>query len=302
MPRDGSALPASVTPASFAWTAAAPALFVLLWSTGFVAAKAGLPFVEPMTFLAIRFALVVALMLPVALLVRAAWPNAALAGHIVVVGLLMHGAYLGGVFSSIHHGLPAGLSALIVGLQPVLTATVVGPLLGERVSARQWLGLVVGFGGVAVVLFERYGFGSGGFGAGAVLLSVLALVGISAGTLYQKRYCAQANLYTGAVIQYVAAFVPMLGLALALETMEVTWAPPLIGAMAWLTLVLSVGTVSLLYLLIRRGAVSKIASLFFLVPPSTALIAWLMFDEQLGLLALGGIALTAVGVWLVQKG
>jgi drug/metabolite transporter (DMT)-like permease len=277
-------------------------LFVLLWSTGFIAAKAGLPFVEPMTFLAIRFALVMALMLPVALLVRAAWPDAALAGHIVVVGLLMHGAYLGGVFSSIHHGLPAGLSALIVGLQPVLTATVVGPLLGERVSARQWLGLVIGFGGVAVVLFERYGFGSGGFGAGAVLLSVLALVGISAGTLYQKRYCARANLYTGAVIQYAAAFVPIVGLALMLETMQVTWAPPLIGAMAWLTLVLSVGTVSLLYLLIRRGAVSKIASLFFLVPPSTALIAWLMFDEQLGLLALGGIALTAIGVWLVQKG
>src|SRR5262245_33029647 len=143
MPRDGSALPASVAPSSLAWTAAAPAVFVILWSTGFIAAKAGLPYVEPMTFLAIRFAVVVALMLPVALVVRASWPGATMAGHIAVVGLLMHGCYLGGVFASIHHGLPAGLSALIVGLQPVLTATVVGPLLGERVSPRQWLGLVM---------------------------------------------------------------------------------------------------------------------------------------------------------------
>lgn len=301
MPRDDTA-PASVAPASFAWTAAAPAVFVLLWSTGFIAAKAGLPYVEPLTFLSIRFALVTALMLPVALLVRARWPGAKEAGHIAVVGLLMHGGYLGGVFSSIHHGLPAGLSALIVGLQPVLTATVVGPLLGERVGPRQWLGLVLGFAGVATVLFERYGFGSGGFGAGAVVLATIALIGITAGTIYQKRYCAQSNLYTGAVVQYAAACVPMALLALTFETREVEWATPLIAAMAWLTLVLSVGTISLLYLLIRRGAVSKIASLFFLVPPATAFTAWLMFDETLGLLALGGVALTALGVYLVQRG
>jgi drug/metabolite transporter (DMT)-like permease len=300
MPRDTA--PASVAPASLAWTAAAPAVFVLLWSTGFIAAKAGLPYVEPLTFLSIRFALVTALMLPVALLVRARWPGRVEAGHIAIVGLLMHGGYLGGVFSSIHHGLPAGVSALIVGLQPVLTATVVGPLLGEKVVPRQWLGLVIGFAGVAIVLFERYGFGSGGFGIGAVVLATIALVGITAGTIYQKRFCAQTNLYTGAVIQYAAAFVPIALLAFALETRAVEWAPPLIAAMAWLTLVLSVGTISLLYMLIRRGAVSKIASLFFLVPPATAFTAWLMFGETLGLLALGGVALTAGGVYLVQRG
>jgi drug/metabolite transporter (DMT)-like permease len=301
MPRDDT-VTASVAPASFAWTAAAPAVFVLLWSTGFIAAKAGLPYAEPLTFLALRFALVTALMLPVALMVRARWPGRVEAGHIAVVGLLMHGGYLGGLFSSIHHGLPAGLSALIVGLQPVLTATVVGPLLGERVTPRQWLGLVLGFAGVAIVLFERYGFGSGGFGAGAVALAAVALVGITAGTIYQKRFCAQANLYTGAVVQYAAAFVPMVLLAQVFETGIVEWAPPFIAAMAWLTLVLSVGTISLLYLLIRRGAVSKIASLFFLVPPATALTAWLMFGETLGLLALAGVALTAVGVFIVQRG
>jgi drug/metabolite transporter (DMT)-like permease len=179
---------------------------------------------------------------------------------------------------------------------------VVGPLLGERVTRRQWLGLVLGFAGVAVVLFERYGFGSGGFGAGAVALAALALVGITAGTIYQKRFCAQANLYTGAVVQYAAAFVPMVLLAQMLETGSVEWAPPFIAAMVWLTLVLSVGTISLLYLLIRRGAVSKIASLFFLVPPATAFTAWAIFGETLGLLALAGVALTAVGVFLVQRG
>lgn len=300
MPRDDTA-PASVAPASFAWTAAAPAVFVILWSTGFIAAKAGLPYAEPLTFLSIRFALVTVLMLPVALLVRARWPGRVEAGHIAVVGLLMHGGYLGGVFSSIHHGLPAGLSALIVGLQPVLTATVVGPLLGERVVPRQWLGLILGFAGVAIVLFERYGLGSGGFGAGAVILATIALVGITAGTIYQKRFCAQANLYTGAVIQYAAASVPMVLLAYLFETRAVEWAPPFIAAMAWLTLVLSVGTISLLYTLIRRGAVSKIASLFFLVPPATALTAWFMFGETLGLLALGGVALTVFGVYLVQR-
>lgn len=191
---------------------------------------------------------------------------------------------------------------MIVGLQPVLTATVVGPLLGEKVTPRQWLGLVLGFAGVAVVLFERYGFGSGGFGAGGVALSAMALVGITTGTIYQKRFCAQSNLYTGAVVQYTAAFVPMALLAWLLETRVVAWEPPFVAAILWLTLVLSVGTISLLYLLIRRGAVSKIASLFFLVPPSTALTAWAMFGETLGPLTLGGVVLTAVGVFLVQRG
>jgi drug/metabolite transporter (DMT)-like permease len=307
MPRDDSTAPASVAPASFAWTAAAPAIFVVLWSTGFIAAKAGLPYAEPLTFLSWRFAFVTLLMLAASLVVRAPWPRRwSEVGHIAMVGLLMHGCYLGGVFSSIAHGFPAGLSALVVGLQPILTATVVGALIGERVSWRQWIGLLLGFGGVALVLAERYGFGgsadTAGFGWAAPALSVLALFGITAGTIYQKRFCAQANLYTGAVIQYAATFIPMAALAVAVETMVVEWSGPFIAAMAWLTLVLSVGTISLLYLLIRRGAVSKIASLFFLVPPSTALIAWALFGETLGPLALGGMAVAAIGVGLVQRG
>jgi drug/metabolite transporter (DMT)-like permease len=303
MPRDDSPTASAVAPSSFLWTAAAPAVFVGLWSTGFIAGKIGLPYAEPLTFLSWRFAIVTVLMTASSLIVRAPWPTARMAGHIAVVGILMHAGYLGGVFSSIYHGLPAGISALIVGLQPILTATIVGPFLGERVSWRQWLGLAFGFAGVVMVLAERYGLSAGGgYGIEAPALSVLALVGITLGTVYQKRYCANVNLWTGAVVQYGSAFVPIALLGLVLETGDVEWTPHFIGAMAWLCLVLSVGTVSLLYLLIRRGAMSKIASLFFLVPPVTALMAWLILGETLGVLALGGLVVAAIGVALVQRG
>jgi drug/metabolite transporter (DMT)-like permease len=301
MPRDDSVIPASYAP-SFAWSAVAPAVFVVLWSTGFIGAKAGLPYAEPLTFLTVRFAVVTVAMLIGALLVRAAWPKGIMILHIAVVGLFMHGLYLGGVFSAIQSGLPAGLAALIVGLQPILIAAVVGPLLGERVSLRQWMGFVLGFGGAALVLSERYGLSAGSSGLAAPALAICGLIGGTTGTLYQKRYCAHANLWTGAVIQYAAATVPVTLLAARLETMQVTWSGPFIAALAWLVLGLSVGAISLLYLLIRRGAVSKLASLFFLVPPTTALIAWAMFGEHLGPVALAGMAVAAVGVALVQRG
>ncbi len=285
---------------SLLWTATAPAIFVLLWSTGFIAGKAGLPYAEPLTFLALRFAVVAALMLLVSLAVRAPWPRRADVGHIAVVGLLMHGAYLGGVFTSLWHGLPAGLSALIVGLQPLLTAFVVGPRLGEHVSRRQWAGLVLGLAGVTLVLFDKLAFDRATIWA--VLLSLLALLGITGGSLYQKRFCAEADLRSGAVIQYAAAGLVMLALAWPLETMQITWSLEFIVAFSWLSLVLSLGAVSLLYLLIRRGAAAKVASLFYLVPPLTALFGWFLFGETLGPLALAGMALAAVGVALVQRG
>lgn len=282
------------------WTAGAPAVFVVLWSTGFIAAKAGLPFAEPMTFLALRFALVCAVMLPVSLLAGAAWPDRATAGHVAVVGVLMHGGYLGGVFASIAHGLPAGLSALIVGLQPVLTACIVGPLLGERVRPLQWAGFFFGLVGVGLVLAGKLSFDRASVGAAA--LSFVALVGITAGTLYQKRFCAGVDLRTGAVIQYAAASLVVLAFALPTETMHIEWTAQFVAALVWLGLVLSLGAVSLLYLLIRRGAAAKTASLFYLVPPFTALFAWLLFDETLSALAIVGMALAAAGVALVQRG
>lgn len=280
----------------------APAVFVVLWSTGFIVVKVGLPFVEPLTFLSLRFGIVAAIMLIASFAVRAPWPKSREAAHIAVVGLLMHGCYLGGVFTSQSRGLPAGFAALIVGLQPILTATIVGPLLGERVTPRQWLGFVLGFGGAALVLGERYGFAGGDFDPLTLGLAFVALLGVTCGTLYQKRFCAQSNLWTASVIQYTAAGLPLVVLALLLETMHVTWSGTFVASLAWLTLVLSIGTVSLLYLLIRRGAVSKITSLFFLVPPVTALMAWIMFGETLGPQALGGMALAAVGVSIVQRG
>lgn len=282
-------------------TVVAPGIFVVLWATGFIAGKAGLPFAPPLTFLSLRFAAVTALMLAVVALVRAPWPRSWTAvAHIAVVGLLMHGAYLGGVFTSLDHGLPAGISALVVGVQPLLTATVVGPLLGERVSARQWLGLALGLAGVAMVLADKLAFDRGTFWA--VMLSVLALLGITAGTLYQKRYSAHADLRTGAVIQYAAAGAVMLPLALSLETMHVDWTWRFLAAFVWLSLVLSLGAVSLLYWLIRHGAAAKVASLFYLVPPFAALFAWLLFGETLGPAALAGMAIAAIGVAMVQRG
>ena len=282
------------------WTAGAPGVFVVLWSTGFIAAKAGLPFAEPMTFLALRFALVCAVMLPVSLFAGATWPDPRTAVHVAVVGVLMHGGYLGGVFASIAHGLPAGLSALIVGLQPLLTACIVGPLLGERVRPLQWAGFLCGLVGVTLVLAGKIGFDRASIGAAA--LSFVALIGITLGTLYQKRFCAGVDLRSGAVIQYAAASVVVLGFALPTETMHIEWTLQFVVALAWLGLVLSLGAVSLLYVLIRRGAAAKTASLFYLVPPFTALFAWLLFDETLQALAMAEMALAAVGVALVQRG
>jgi drug/metabolite transporter (DMT)-like permease len=278
-----------------------PAVFVVLWSTGFIASKAGLPFAEPMTFLLARFAMVTAAMLVVAVVVRAPWPASWTEfGHIAMVGLLMHGCYLGGVFAAIFHGMPSGLTALIVGLQPVLTATIVGPLLGDRVSKRQWLGLVLGLAGVGMVLWHKLAVDS--TGQIAIGFAALALVGITLGTLYQKRFCAFVDLRTGAVIQYAAAAIAVSVFALQFETMRIEWTTQFIVALAWLALPLSLGAVSLLYILIRRGAAAKVASLFYLVPPVTALMAWLLFDETLGPLALAGMAVTAMGVALVQRG
>ena len=280
------------------WLQSMPGLFVLLWSTGFVSAKFGLPYAEPLTFLLLRFALVVALMLPLALAMRAVWPQTlAQVGHVAVVGVLMQGGYLGGVFCSIHLGMSAGVSALIVGVQPILTAFASAPLFGERLRARQWAGLALGFGGVLLVVTSRSALT--GITPATLALSLLALVSITAGTLYQKHYCGAVDLRTGSVIQFCAAGVVVLPLALAFETMRVHWTGELIFALAWLVLVLSIGAISLLYILIRKGAATRVTSLFYLVPPTTALMAYAMFGETLNAAALAGMVLAAAGVAMV---
>jgi len=283
-------------------SAAMPLLFVVLWSTGFIGGKLGLPYAEPLTFLSIRYALVLALMIPLVLLTRAPWPRDPHQYlHIAVSGLLVHALYLGGVFSAIGAGLPAGIAALVVGMQPLLTALGAGWLLGERVVGRQWLGLAMGFGGVVLVVTGQRG--AAGFDAplGTMLIpALLALAGITAGTLYQKRFCPTFDLRTGAVIQFIPTLAVTALAAWVSETMAVEWSGEFVFALGWLVVVLSLGAISLLNLLIRSGGAVNVASLFYLTPPTTAVMAWLLFGERLAPLALAGMAVAVAGVWLAR--
>ncbi len=282
-----------------------PLLFVLLWSTGFIGAKYGLPYAEPLSFLAIRYVLVIGLMTLLALAMRAPWPaKPREALHIGVTGLLVHAVYLGGVFMSIHRGLPAGISALVVGMQPLLTGALAGLLLGERVSARQWSGLALGFGGVALVVGSKASVDGAAADALAHMLipAVAALLGITAGTLYQKRFCPRFDLRTGSVLQFLPTLALTALVASQTETMAIQWTGDFVFALLWLVLVLSIGAISLLNLLIRSGSAVNVASLFYLTPPTTALIAWAMFGETLSPLALAGMAVAVSGVWLARKG
>ena len=277
-----------------------PLLFVFLWSTGLIGAKYGLPYAEPLSFLFVRYLAVIALMTAIALLTRAPWPKAPMQWvHIGVSGLLVHAVYLGGVFIAIKQGLPAGITALVVGMQPLLTALGAGWLLGERVVGRQWLGLALGFVGVALVVSGKFGDTAA---LGPMLVPALcALLGITVGTLYQKRYCARFDLRTGSVIQFVPTALATLPVILLFDGFHVDWTGDFIFALAWLVLVLSIGAISLLNLLIRSGSAVNVASLFYLTPLSTALIAFLMFDEKLGWLAVLGMGLAVSGVYLVAR-
>jgi len=276
-----------------------PFLFVFLWSTGFIGAKFGLPHAEPLSFLLVRYLLVISLLGAVVLATRAPWPARRDWLHIGVSGLLVHALYLGGVFVAIGHGLPAGVTALVVGMQPLLTAAAAGWLLGERVVARQWLGLALGFVGVALVLASRFSLNAE---LGPQLLpALLALLGITGGTLYQKRFCPKFDLRSGALIQFVPSAL-LTALAVVLfEDFRIDWSGEFVFALGWLVLVLSLGAISLLNLLIRSGSAVNVASLFYLTPPTTALIAWLLFGEKLTLTAGLGMALAAGGVYLVAR-
>ncbi|TXL74510.1 DMT family transporter [Vineibacter terrae] len=277
-----------------------PAVFVFLWSTGFIVAKLGLPYAQSGVFLTLRYWLAAALLGLLALLSAATWPRrAADAGHCAVAGLLMHFVYIGGVFTSIERGLPAGVSALIVSLQPLLTAIAAGPLLGEKVTRWQWLGLVLGLLGTALVVWEKAQLGAAS--AVAVLLSVTALLGMTAGTLWQKRFLGGMDLRAGTAVQYIVTALAYTLCTLLFEPLRVAWTTDFTIALAWSVLAMSVGAVTLLLWLIRHGAATGVAALFYLVPPCTAVMAWLLFDERLGTLALLGMAVTVVGVALATR-
>lgn len=275
-----------------------PAVFVLLWATGFIGAKYGLPYAPPLKFLLWRFLIVVALMAAVALATRAPWPRGMRIVHVAIAGILLQAGYLGGVFVGISLGMPAGLSSLIVGMQPLLTGAI-GLFVGDALRPRQWLGLALGFVGVVLVVSNKVGFS--GFDWHALTCTVIALVSITLGTLYQRRYCGGEDLRTQSVVQFVAAGAVLLPLSLAFETRGVEWSAHFIFALVWLVFVLSFGATSLLMLLLRRGAATTVSSLMYLVPPVTALIAYAAFGEHLSLLAILGMAVAAIGVALVVR-
>lgn len=280
----------------------APAVFVLLWSTGFIGAKFGLPYAEPFTLLLIRFALATLVLCGLALALRAPWPRSpSQIAHVVVAGLMLHAVYIGGVFEAIRLGMPAGITSLVVGLQPIITAVLAQLLLSERVSSRQWLGLLLGFAGVGLVVGEKLLSGDAAhpISAAGMACASVALLGTTGGTLYQRRFCANVSLTSGSAIQYIATSAVMLIAASSFETMQVRWSWTLVATILWLVLALSLGAILLLFWLIRQNAAAQVASLFYLVPPITAVEAFLLFNERLGLLALAGMALAVLGVALV---
>ena len=277
-----------------------PGVFVLIWSTGFVVARYGMPHAPPLGFLAWRFALSVLAFGLWVLWSRAAWPRGRRQWlHLAVVGTLIHAAYLGGVWSAIKQGIGAGTTALIVGLQPVLTALWVSASGQEhRVAPRQWGGLGLGLAGLLLVVWDKLGHGE--VTALNLGLCVLALLAITSGTLYQKRFVAPCDVRTANLVQLLAAFLVTLPLAL-LEHEPVQAQPALVGAMAWSVLVLTLGGSSLLYMMVQRGAATRVTSLMYLVPPCTAVLAWVLFGEKLTPWVLLGLALTALGVGLVVR-
>lgn len=290
----------SRTEGGSAWLQAMPVVFVLIWSTGFIVARYAMPHAPPLKFLCVRYALSAAALCLWAMASSAAWPRSRVqAAHLVVVGTLIQAGYLGGVWAAVKAGMGSGLIALMVGLQPVLTALWLSSR-GGRVAPLQWGGLLLGFAGLALVVWRKLGQGSE-VSALTVSLALMALVAITIGTLYQKRFVGPCDLRSAGAVQQMAALAVTLPFAWLLETQAIAWNVESIGAMAWSVLVLTLGGNSLLYLLIQRGSATAVTSLLYLVPPCTAVMAWLLFGEPITALTIAGIALTAMGVGLVLR-
>ncbi|MET0529887.1 MAG: DMT family transporter [Microvirga sp.] len=278
----------------------APPLFVLIWATGFIVARFVAPYAEPLTFLLVRYLLAILVLGVIVVALRAPWPRTGRDwGNALVAGILLHGLYLGAVFWSVKHGLPAGISALVAGLQPLATAVLAGPLLKERVSPKRWLGIGIGFVGAALVVAPK--LGDGGVPALSLGICLLGMVSITIGTIWQKRTGTNLDLRVNATIQYMGAAAVTLPLVLLLEEGQIAFTWPLIGAMAWAVLGLSIGAIGLLLFLIRQGAVVGVATLLYLVPPVAALMAFALFGESLSLVQMLGMACAALGVALASR-
>ena len=273
-------------------------LFILIWSTGFIIARYGMPHAEPLTFLAIRFFGVILILLPCILWFKAPWPSKSQIVHLAIAGVLIQFGYLAGVWIAIRHGMPVGLTALIVGLQPILTAVFVS-FLAEKITRSQWQGLFLGLFGVFLVLYAQ--INTAGVNAQTIFFNITGLLSITVGTIYQKKYCAQFDLRTGSLIQFMTS----LGLATIgaylFETREVEWVLELVGALVWGIVGISIGAMSLLFILIRRGNATKVSSLMYLTPPTTAIMGWILFNEPLTILVGLGTLLTMLGVLIVNQ-
>jgi len=280
------------------WAMLIPWLFVLLWSSGFIGSKLGVPYAEPFTFLTLRYLIVLAVLVPIALITRAPWPQGKTQiAHVAFAGLLIHALYLSGCVYALRLGLPAGIVSLVVSMQPLFTAALAGAMLGERVLPRQWLGLALGFIGTGMVVAHKMG---SGVTLHMTVPAVLALIGITLGTLWQKRHCPAFDLRTSTVVQYAVSLIVTAVLAFTLETREVRWTGEFVFALLWVALVLSIGAITLLNHLIRSGTAVNVAGLFYTVPAVTALMAWAIFGEVLTGLSLVGMVVAILGVWLAR--
>jgi len=275
-----------------------PAIFIFIWASGYVVAKYGLPYAEPLTFLCMRYLGVVVMMLTLAILMRAPWPARKDLLPIAIAGILMQALYLGGIWCAVKLGMPAGVAALIANIQPILTA-VMGPFIGERIRGKQWLGLAFGIAGVGLVVANKISVVA--LSLTSVSLAVMALFAMTTGTLYQKKTCPSFDVRTGQVIQFAASLLVTAPFAWMLETQTILWTPQFFGALAWSVLVLSGIGISVLYIMIRHGEATKVTSYMYLVPAVTAAMAWLMFGEQFTMIALAGMCIALAGVALVVR-
>lgn len=283
----------------------APALFTLIWSTGFIAARAVAPYADPLTILTVRYLLAGMVLVAFAAAAGATWPRTRHEwGHALVSGVLLHAIYLGGVWWAVRHGLPAGVSSLITALQPILTAMLAPWIVGERLRPLQLAGIAAGFAGLGLVIGPTLPTGSGAQFTDAlvpVAVNIVSALAVTLGTLYQKRFVATGDLRTVTVIQYMAAAAVTLPVAMLLEDMRIEWNLQVIGTLAWSVLALSIGAIALLLMLLRHGAVSRAAALSYLVPVCTALEAYVLFGENLTVVQLAGMMVTAGGVAMIMR-
>jgi drug/metabolite transporter (DMT)-like permease len=283
-----------------------PWLFVLIWSTGFVAAKYGLPYAEPFTLLSYRNGLTLIVLFIIMQVKKSIWPSSGWAFiHLMVTGLLIHGVYLGGVFQAIKWEIPIGLTAMIIGLQPLVMAFIAVIILHERIIRKQWIGLIIGLLGLYLVLFEKFDLAIEGFFTGFSFLAVLAvfgsLVGISLGTIYQKRFCSDMDLISGTLIQYLGAFILCIIMSLCFETGDILWTNAFMITLAWQVFGLSIGAVLLLMTMIKQDALARVGSYFYLVPVLVAIQAWYLFDETMNFISIIGVLLIVFAVAIASS-